>query len=139
MLFKTYGYITMTQAVYFIQDLKLGHYMKVPPKTMFMSQTVATIWSSIVQIAVMNWALGAISNVCASDNADHFTCPNGRVFFNASIIWGLLGPARIFGPGAIYHGALWMFLIGLFLPLFLYAMARWKPKSFWRYMMAPVM
>ena len=34
MLFKTYGYITMYQALAFVQDLKLGHYMKVPPRTM---------------------------------------------------------------------------------------------------------
>lgn len=30
MLFKTYGYITMAQALYFLQDMKLGHYLKVP-------------------------------------------------------------------------------------------------------------
>ncbi len=34
MLFKTYGYITMYQALAFVKDLKLGHYMKVPPRTM---------------------------------------------------------------------------------------------------------
>lgn len=51
------GYITMTQAQFFLQDLKLGHYLKVPPRTMFFAQCVAAFWSSIVQIAVMNWAL----------------------------------------------------------------------------------
>lgn len=30
MLFKTYGYITMAQALYFLQDMKFGHYLKVP-------------------------------------------------------------------------------------------------------------
>ena len=30
MLFKTYGYITMAQALFFLQDMKLAHYMKVP-------------------------------------------------------------------------------------------------------------
>jgi hypothetical protein len=40
MLFKTYGYITMRQALAFAQDLKLGWYLKVPPKTMFMCQLV---------------------------------------------------------------------------------------------------
>ncbi|KAG0564288.1 hypothetical protein KC19_8G099100 [Ceratodon purpureus] len=27
--FKTYGYISMTQAVYFLSDFKLGHYKKI--------------------------------------------------------------------------------------------------------------
>ena len=30
MMFKTYGYITMYQALQFASDFKLGHYMKVP-------------------------------------------------------------------------------------------------------------
>lgn len=29
MIFKTYGYITMAQALSFVSDLKFGHYMKV--------------------------------------------------------------------------------------------------------------
>lgn len=33
MLFKTYGYITMAQALFFLQDMKFGHYMKVPVST----------------------------------------------------------------------------------------------------------
>lgn len=36
--FKTYGYISMSQALNFIQDFKLGHYMKIPPRSMFIVQ-----------------------------------------------------------------------------------------------------
>ena len=36
--FKTYGYISMTQAVSFLNDFKLGHYMKIPPRSMFVVQ-----------------------------------------------------------------------------------------------------
>jgi len=35
MIFKTYGYIMMAQALQFSSDMKLGHYMKVPPRSMF--------------------------------------------------------------------------------------------------------
>jgi len=38
MCFKVYGYISMSQALTFLQDFKLGHYMKIPPRTMFMAQ-----------------------------------------------------------------------------------------------------
>lgn len=38
MCFKVYGYISMSQAITFLQDFKLGHYMKIPPRTMFMAQ-----------------------------------------------------------------------------------------------------
>ena len=36
--FKVYGYMSMSQAVAFLADFKLGHYMKVPPRSMFMVQ-----------------------------------------------------------------------------------------------------
>lgn len=36
--FKTYGYMSMAQAVSFLSDFKLGHYMKIPPKSMFLVQ-----------------------------------------------------------------------------------------------------
>lgn len=38
--FKTYGHISMTQALAFLQDFKLGHYMKIPPRSMFMVQVL---------------------------------------------------------------------------------------------------
>lgn len=40
--FKTYGYISMTQALAFLGDFKLGHYMKIPPKSMFVVQVKYT-------------------------------------------------------------------------------------------------
>lgn len=36
--FKTYGYISMSQALWLLQDFKLGHYMKIPPRSMFVVQ-----------------------------------------------------------------------------------------------------
>lgn len=36
--FKTYGYMSMAQAISFLNDFKLGHYMKIPPRSMFLVQ-----------------------------------------------------------------------------------------------------
>ena len=38
--------------------------MKIPPRTVFSCQAVATVWAAIVQVAVLNWALGTITDVC---------------------------------------------------------------------------
>ena len=43
MLFKTYAFVPTTNALTFVSDLKIGHYMKIPPRTMFMAQTISTI------------------------------------------------------------------------------------------------
>lgn len=129
MMFKSYGYIVMTQGLSFASDLKLGHYLKVPPRTLFWAQTVATLWSSIVQIAVLNWALGNIKDICQSDQAESYTCPGGNVFFTASIIWGAIGPKRIFSPGALYSPLLGFFALGAGLPFVSWGLARRWPRS----------
>ncbi|KAF4448200.1 OPT family small oligopeptide transporter [Fusarium austroafricanum] len=138
MMFKNYGYICMGQALYFAQDLKLGHYMKVPPRVMFSSQLVASIWSAIVQICVMNWALGHIPDVCAIDQPNNYTCPGGRVFYTASVIWGAIGPARIFSHGAIYSSLQWFWLVGAVTPVITWLLARKWPRSIWRYVSTPL-
>lgn len=138
MLFKTYGYISMYQGLFFLQDMKLGHYMKIPPRVTFMAQMISCLWSSIVQICVMNWALGSISGVCQPDQKDRYTCPNGRVFFNASIIWGVIGPKRIFSGGQIYNPLMYFFLAGFLLPIAVYLLARKWPRSPARYINAPI-
>lgn len=138
MLFKTYGYISMYQGLFFLQDMKLGHYMKVPPRVTFSAQMISCLWSSIVQVAVMNWSLSAISDVCSQTQRNHFSCPNGRVFFNASIIWGVIGPQRIFSPGQMYNSMMYFFLAGAILPVLIYFGARAFPKSPIRYLNAPI-
>lgn len=44
-VFKTYGTISMSQAITFLSDFKLGHYMKIPPKSMFLVQVNTIIYS----------------------------------------------------------------------------------------------
>lgn len=70
-----------SQALSFVSDLKFGHYMKIPPRTMFWAQVVATTLGCFVQITVLNLALTHIPDVCEQHQRDRFTCPGGRVFF----------------------------------------------------------
>ncbi|KAF2814918.1 small oligopeptide transporter [Mytilinidion resinicola] len=138
MMFKTYGYITVTQALHFTGDLKLGHYMKIPPRTMFTAQVVATTLACIVQVYTLNFALNNIEGICTIEQKQRFTCPGGRVFFSASVIWGLLGPQRMFSPGQTYSALLWFFPFGVALSLILHFAAKRLPKSPLKYAMAPV-
>ncbi len=71
-----------SQALSFVEDLKFGHYMKIPPRTMFMCQVAATTFSCFIQVAVLNFALKNIDGVCELTQAERFTCPGGRVFFS---------------------------------------------------------
>ena len=55
MMFKTWSFTTMSQALNFISDFKLGHYMKIPPRQMFACQVIATIVSGTVQRGAQAW------------------------------------------------------------------------------------
>ncbi|KAF2687409.1 OPT-domain-containing protein [Lentithecium fluviatile CBS 122367] len=132
MVFTTYGYITSTQGLKFSSDLKLGHYMKIPPKILFNLQLSATIISSLTQIGVLNWMLRFIPGICTPQAINGFTCPIARVHFNGSILWGVVGPARFFGPGALYRPLVWAFLVGFIAPVIIWYLARNNRKSILR-------
>jgi hypothetical protein len=45
----------MTQALQFTSDMKLGHYMKIPPRIMFWCQIIATVVAATTQLGVQQW------------------------------------------------------------------------------------
>ncbi|KAK5050578.1 hypothetical protein LTR84_003860 [Exophiala bonariae] len=138
MIFKVFSTIVLGQAQVFSGDLKMAHYMKIPPRTTFACQVVAATWAVFVQISVMNWALGNISEICTPTQPSHFTCPNGSTFFSSSIVWGVIGPARVLGSNSMYSNIHFFWLAGAILPVIFY-LALWKyPRSFVRYLNAPV-
>ncbi|KAL6828792.1 OPT oligopeptide transporter domain-containing protein [Trichoderma sp. SZMC 28015] len=110
MIFRNFGYVTMSQALDFVEDLKFGHYMKLPPRVTFVCQLSATLVSCLV--LVLNMAIHDVDEMCDPQQPSHVTCPGRRVFFSSSVLWGLIGPARLFSPGQIYSGLLLFFVLG---------------------------
>ncbi|QCE01855.1 oligopeptide transporter 1-like [Vigna unguiculata] len=132
--FKTYGYVSMSQALYFLGDFKLGHYMKIPPKSMFIVQLVGTVVASAVCYGTAWWLLTTVPNICDQAKLaanSPWQCPGDAVFYNASIIWGVVGPKRMFTKDGIYPGMNWFFLIGAVLPVPVWFYARKYPNQKW--------
>lgn len=138
MMFKTWGYIAMAQGLTLTSDFKLGHYMKVPPRPMFWAQIVASVVALTVQLAVQAWMFTNIHGMCDNDQDNGFICPSTAVFGTASIIWGVISPANIFGPGKLYHPLLYFFLIGALAPAVPWFFTNRYPNSLWKYVNAPV-
>jgi hypothetical protein len=99
MLFKTIAFIGSNQAIGFAGDLKLGHYMKIPPRVMFSVQVVAAVISCFVATGVQDWAFANIEDICTPHQKQGFRCPGSTTFATASVIWGGVGPRRLFSPG----------------------------------------
>lgn len=130
MCFKVYGYISMTQAVTFLQDFKLGHYMKIPPKTMFMAQVVGTLIAGVVYLSTAWWLMETIPDICETTSSV-WTCPSDTVFYDASVIWGLIGPRRIFGDEGTYEAINWFFLGGAIAPILVWLAHKAFPEQEW--------
>ncbi|KAK8966370.1 Oligopeptide transporter 7 [Platanthera guangdongensis] len=134
MCFKVYGYISMSQALTFLEDFKLGHYMKIPPRTMFMAQVVGTVTASLVYLTTAWWLMDSVPNICDRQLLppdSPWTCPGDHVFYDASVIWGLVGPRRIFGDLGSYSGVNWFFLAGAIAPLLVWLAHKALPSAKW--------
>ncbi|KAK9075241.1 hypothetical protein SSX86_003562 [Deinandra increscens subsp. villosa] len=143
MCFKVYGYISMVQALTFIQDFKLGHYMKIPPRAMFMAQVIGTVISVIVYQVTAWMLMESIPNLCNTallPKDSQWKCPMDHVFYDASIIWGLVGPQRIFGNLGVYSAMNYFFLVGAVLPFVVWmAHKLWPTKSWIKKIHFPVL
>ena len=105
MVFKAYSVQTLEQAMVFLQDLKLGHYIKVPPRVTFLgafwdfytlrapadlfpiAQLIATVIVTFVQIGVKQWMFANVKDICSPTQSDFLTCPLNQVWFSASAFW----------------------------------------------------
>ncbi|KZT37315.1 small oligopeptide transporter, partial [Sistotremastrum suecicum HHB10207 ss-3] len=138
MMFKTWGYISLTQGLLFTQDFKLGHYMKIPPRPMFWGQVVATVIAGTTQLGVQSWMFDHIEKICQPDQSDGFTCASTETFGVASVIWGLIGPGLQFSAGHVYYPLVYFFLLGAIVPLIAWAITKRYPDSALRYLNTPV-
>ncbi|KAI8537191.1 hypothetical protein RHMOL_Rhmol09G0005900 [Rhododendron molle] len=132
--FKTYGYISMTQAIMFLSDFKLGHYMKIPPKSMFVVQLVGTVIASSVYFGTAWWLISTVENICDPTKLPQgspWTCPGDDVFYNVSIIWGVVGPLRMFGRLGLYPNMNYFFLIGILAPIPVWVLSHIFPDKKW--------
>ncbi|GAV84882.1 OPT domain-containing protein [Cephalotus follicularis] len=133
-VFKIYGYNSVIQALTFLSDFKLGHYMKIPPRSMFLVQLVGTLVASSVYFGTAWWLLTSVESICNLDLlpvGSPWTCPDDNVFYSASIIWGVVGPKRMFGSLGLYAKMNYFFLIGLFAPVPVWLLSGMFPEKKW--------
>lgn len=136
MLLKAYGYNVDGQAQNYITDLKMGHYAKIPPRAMFFGQLASTLLQVLVTVGVLNWQMGNVKDICTIHQAEKFTCPSANSFFSSSVVWGVLGPKRVFKT--LYPALKWMFVLGAVLPFIVLGLKRWFPRSMYYVQPIPI-
>lgn len=136
--FKSFGYVTCATALRFTNDLKLAHYVKINPKHTFFGQMIATLVSTFVCTGVLNFQMNQIDGVCTADQKNHYTCPGINTFFTAAVLWGTIGPPKVFGKNGQYTAMLIGFPLGAVLPFIVYFFQKRFPAKTWLRQIHPV-
>lgn len=83
-----------------------------------------------------------MENICQEDllpTGSPWTCPGDNVFYSASIIWGVIGPLRMFTSLGNYALLNWFFLVGFLAPFPVWWLSIKFPEKKWiKYIHMPV-
>ncbi|KAF9120414.1 hypothetical protein BGX30_003178 [Mortierella sp. GBA39] len=134
MAFKCYGYMAMAQCMTLLSDLKLGHYMKIPPRAMFVSQCWGAVVGGIFNYLTMLVIINAHRDVLVSPDGDPagvWAGNNPKIFWGSAQIYGALGPQRMFSSAGGYSFVYYGFLLGAILPIILWALSKKWPNVSW--------
>lgn len=88
----------------------------------------------MVYLATAWWLMESIPNICDTallPKNSPWTCPMDQVFFDASVIWGLVGPRRIFGNLGEYGNVNLFFAGGAVAPLLVWLAHKAFPERKW--------
>lgn len=66
-VFKCLTYNPLGTGLVLAKDQKLGHYMKIPPRVVFIAQAAGILINWLTQVGVNAWALGNIPGICTPD------------------------------------------------------------------------
>ncbi len=99
---------------------------------------VATLVSTFVCTVVLNCQMNNIPGVCTMDAPNRFTCPYVTSFFTASVLWGTIGPRKVFGEGGMYSLLLLGFPVGAIIALGFWYIKKKFPKHTWLRQVHPV-
>lgn len=127
MFVKAFGYNINGQADSYISDQKMGLYARIPPRAMYRGQLISAILTALVAYGCVDFVETDIKGICTPDQSAKFNCENGsEIFFSSSVVWGAIGPARVFSQ--FYPFMKYMFLLGAVLAVVWWSIKRYGPS-----------
>ncbi|KAL1846380.1 OPT superfamily [Paecilomyces lecythidis] len=118
------------RAQYMLQDQKIGHYMHIPPKTVFFSQVFGTILGVPINYGVVRWVLNTKFDYLSGAKKDPLNQWTGQSLQSSNTLgvqYAVIGPKRLFSQH-LFAPLPWSFLAGAGLPPLLYILHRSFPR-----------
>ncbi|KAI8909028.1 OPT oligopeptide transporter protein-domain-containing protein [Gorgonomyces haynaldii] len=153
--FKAYGTNTMNQTLSLLSDLKLSYYMKVPPTHMFICQVYGAVLAAIFNLFSFYYMVDHIPEIrnsacflkygargdgtCNPVLDPQWQSPRPGVLYTASLLYGVVGPVKLFfAPDAPYQILLWFILGGVVISALFYYLHRLFPNVGFNYINIPI-
>ncbi|VEU21697.1 DEKNAAC102745 [Brettanomyces naardenensis] len=129
MYFTLYGYNSVGQAFLLLNDLKVGQYVKLPPRDTFFAQILGTLIGAIFNYIMMNSIVNSQFDLLKDIEATSvvWSGQNVQQYNTQGIAWGALSK-EMFGIHGTYHMVPLALVIGFFLPIPFYLMHRFRPR-----------
>ncbi|KAI0748321.1 OPT oligopeptide transporter [Daedaleopsis nitida] len=126
-----YGQHPQGQCIAMLGDLKLGQYVKLPPRVTFWMQIGGTVVGAVLNYIMMVTIINANREDLLSISGTRlWSGQNAQSFNTNGISWGGLAP-QMFGAHGVYHMVPICLAIGVFLPLpFMAAWYIWPKAGF---------
>lgn len=70
-----------------------------------------------------------IAGVCTTNAPMRFKCPSENTFFTAAVLWGTIGPIKVFGKDGQYKWLLLGFPLGIAAVLVFFGLKKMFPNS----------
>ncbi|KAF7595220.1 hypothetical protein BBP40_006965 [Aspergillus hancockii] len=130
---STYGAIAgdaWYRAQYMLQDQKIGHYMHIPPRTVFFSQVFGTVLGIPVNYGVIRWVLNTKGNILKGIETDPLNQWTGQSIIGSNTLgvqYAVIGPQKMFDNPEL-KALPYSFLVGAVIPPLLYILHRCFPR-----------
>lgn len=130
LFFFSTAFGTLKHAKNNVESLKIGHYMKVPPRSMMLVTAVAAVWAGVIVPSVIGFTIFHIDpeHICTSKALNNMTCRRAKVQYNKHLVWGLLG-SEIFSRNGRYSFIYWFILAGVLVSIPISVMQKKHPKG----------
>lgn len=117
-----------------LQDMKIGHYMHVPPRAVFFSQVFGSFIGIPINYGVVRWVIDTKRDYLTGkleDPSHQWTAQSLTSNLTMGVQYVLIGPIRLF-KDSIYKPLPYGFLVGAVVPVILYVLDRKFPKGKFR-------
>ncbi|KAI8908986.1 OPT oligopeptide transporter protein-domain-containing protein [Gorgonomyces haynaldii] len=137
MVFKSYGYNIMIQALDLTADLKLAHYMHISPISMVFAQGLGTLFGVLCNTGATFYVMDNMKNLLYND--PNWSYNIVLTFLNAGGIWGAISPYRFF-----IASHYWFFIplgipLGMLLPFIPWLLNKAFPSKYWYLINFPIL